>query len=355
MQATQPYFPDTFSEWNNPPLRSLPRRAGRRAALAALYAKARLSGEIDRGLRVPRVQFYCLHHLFRDEEADFRRLMRKLSKYYRFASWSEGVRMVLEGQRPDKPVACFSSDDGFESNLRLASVLKEFGTTGCFFVNPASVARRDDAWVAKFCKDRLQAQPSRFLDQRQLEGLLRDGHEIGNHTTTHVVCSETPFNRLSREIESAKEWLEQRFGPILHFAWPYGQVDHCSKTAKRLIFESGHISASSVVRGAHLLCEKPDSPEDIVLCRDQIWASDPVKHTLYFSARNALSPGGVPVHFPTYTQEPKSKLSHWNAIGWPDLSNTEGRRRDRLAAPSSKGSVGTFALDRRPERSEQNG
>ncbi len=260
--------------------------------------------------------------------------------------------MVLEGRRPDRPVACFSSDDGFESNLRLAAVLKEFGTTGCFFVNPASVANRDDAWVAEFCRVRLQARPSRFLDQRQLEGLVRDGHEIGNHTTTHVVCSETPVNRLAREIESAREWLERRFGPVLHFAWPYGQVDHCSRAAKRLIFEAGHVSASSVVRGAHLLSDSPEAPKDVVLCRDQIWAADPIKHTLYFSARNALSPGGVPVGFPTYTQEPSSQLSHWSAVPWPEYSEPASRHRDRFARPPAGGSVRSFALDRRAERPE---
>lgn len=350
MQAAEPYFPDSFSEWNAPPLRTLPRRAARRAAIAALYAKARLTGDIDRGLKIPRVQFYCLHHLFKDEEAGFRDLMKHLSRYYHFASWSEGVRMVLEGRRPDRPVACFSSDDGFESNLRLAKVLEEFGTTGCFFINPASLARREDEWVARFCRVRLQARPSRFLDQRQVEGLLKAGHEIGNHTTTHVVCSETPFGRLASEIESAKEWLERRFGPVLHFAWPYGQVEHCSRTAKRLIFEAGHISASSVVRGAHLHSDNEETPEDVVICRDQIWAADPIKHTLYFSARNALSPGGVPVNFPRYTQEPRSQLAHWSAVDWPQDSGTSRLRPDRNVRPPAAGSVRAFALDRSAER-----
>jgi peptidoglycan/xylan/chitin deacetylase (PgdA/CDA1 family) len=260
--------------------------------------------------------------------------------------------MVLEGRRPDRPIACFSSDDGFESNVRLASVLEEFGTTGCFFVNPASIVNRDDAWVADFCRIRLQAQPSRFLQERQLEELLKAGHEIGNHTMTHVVCSETPSDRLASEIELSKQWLESRFGPSLHFAWPYGQVDHCSETAKRLIFEAGHVSASSVVRGAHLLHATPDTTDDVVLCRDQIWGADPIHHTLYFSARNALSPGGAPVDFPGYTLESKSQLAHWSSIDWPEDAVALNGRRDRQASRPAQASVRTFALDGRAERSD---
>lgn len=306
-------YPKTYRAWRRVPMRARPRRAARDLSLRALYARWRAGGFIEQGLSVPRVQFYCLHHLFPDEENPFRQLLETLSQTGRFASWSEGVRLVREGTRPDQPVYCFSSDDGFESNLRLARVLEDFGATGCFFVNPASLVESDPAWVADFCGTRLEANPAPFLSESDVEDLLGRGHEIGNHTVTHVVCSETPADRLEAEIRLGQQWLEARFGPVLHFAWPYGQPQHFSETARRLVFESGAVSASSVVRGAHLL-DGGVAIEEPILLRDQLWAADPISHALYFTARNGLHEVVPPERFGASAP---SGLAPWDAVSWP--------------------------------------
>jgi peptidoglycan/xylan/chitin deacetylase (PgdA/CDA1 family) len=329
-------YPETYAAWRRLPLRSLPRRVARNAAIAALYASFRLSGKLAAGLAVPRVQFFCLHHLFPDEEGPFRRKLSKLAEHFDFVPWSVGVRMVLEGRRPERPVACFSSDDGFASNVALARVLQEYGTTGCFFLNPSSLDRSDDSWVSDFCRTRLQAQPTRFLNSADVEGLLAGGHEVGNHTMTHVVCSETPTARLWDEVQAARDQLQSRFGPVIHFAWPYGQYDHFSEVARSAVFETGHVSAASVVRGAHLIgAPQRVSPftGDLCLRRDQMWAKDPVEHTLYFSAHNALAPqlgadefpsligdAGLPEDGPTPSSGPRRRtgLANWDAIEWPE-------------------------------------
>jgi peptidoglycan/xylan/chitin deacetylase (PgdA/CDA1 family) len=328
-------FPQTFEEWHQVPTRARLRLRARSAALSALYLAYRASGALARGLATPRVQFFCLHHVFEDEEAPFRRLLERLSHHFDFVSWSEGVRMVLSGQAPPRPVACFSSDDGLASNLVMARVLEEFGATGCFFINPASLDSTDDAFAARFCRLRLQARPARFLSVDDTEGLLRSGHEIGNHTLTHVVCSETPTERLEAEIVGAQEALQSRFGPVLHFAWPYGQYTHFSEAARSLVFESGHVSASSVIRGAHLVGGGSPFKGDLCIRRDQVWARDPVEHILYFTARNALHPELRPDSFPrlvdglerTGTPDPASTgpdgvrlwsgLEKWDAIPLP--------------------------------------
>lgn len=248
--------------------------------------------------------------------------------------------MVLEGRTPDQPVACFSSDDGYESNLRLGRVLREFGISGCFFLNPVSLLPQSDRWNERFCQARLQARPARFLRQSDVESLLAGGHEIGNHTLTHVVCSETPLARLSAEISEARHWLEARFGPIVHFAWPYGQVHHFSSVAQTLVAETGHVSAASVVRGAHLLKTAGsvaaadtedrsrrlhrDGPDLAILRRDQIWAADPIEETLFFSARNGLGlPGPIP-GLGGQVEPGTSGLSRWNEISWCDGSEPDG-------------------------------
>jgi len=345
-------FPQTYSEWDRTALGDWPRRFARSAALSALYLRARATGALNEGLATPRVQFFCLHHMFRDEERPFRRVLSRLSKHFEFVSWSEGVRMVLEGHRPSRPIACFSSDDGLVSNLAMARILEEFGTTACFFLNPVTLGS-DDAFAARFCRTRLQAPPSHFLSHADVEGLLRRGHEIGNHTMTHVVCSETPLPRLVDEISIAKEFLESRFGEILHFAWPYGQYHQFSEAARVLVFESGHVSASSVVRGAHLVTNGPKFEGDLCLRRDQLWATDPVEHILYFTARNALAASASANAFPklvdgwerlgtpgpescdTNGQRVPSGLEPWDAIPFP-ASKTSERRPDQYAPSPSR-------------------
>lgn len=352
---------NSFAAWERRPLHTLPRRAARRLAIRLGYEHLRVSGKLEEGLSVPRVQFYCLHHLFRDEAVPFRKLLRRLSKYFKFAAWSEGVSMVLEGRTPDQPVACFSSDDGYESNLRLGRVLREFGISGCFFVNPVSLLPQSDRWNERFCRTRLQARPTRFLNQRDVESLLDGGHEIGNHTLTHVVCSETPLARLSAEISEARHWLEARFGPILHFAWPYGQVHHFSDVARTLVSETGHVSAAGVMRGAHLLKTpglaaadeqhsrrllRPDGPDLAILRRDQIWAADPIEETLFFSARNGLGLAGPIPKLGGQAEPGTSGLSRWDEIAWrdgaepaaesisgPDRANSPGRPAQYAPSP----------------------
>lgn len=337
-QQTSSPYPTRYQDWRRPPLSTRPRAAARGIALRALHAAYRASGNLERGLAVPRVQFFCLHHLFPDEVAPFRTVMRRLAGHFDFVPWSEGVRRVLEGDRPHRPLACFSSDDGFASNTTLAEVLEEFGTTGCFFLNPASLDATEDRFVAHFCRTRLQAQPTRFLSSKAVESMLARGHEIGNHTLTHVVCSETPTGRLVTEIGQAKALLESRFGPVFHFAWPYGQYHHFSEAARLLVFESGHISAASVVRGAHLT--QPSSGHaasgldaspierraELCLRRDQLWARDPVEHILYFSARNALS-GPTGDAFPGLLAD----AANTGSPGPESLAPDGSRRRSDLA------------------------
>ncbi|NNE69742.1 MAG: polysaccharide deacetylase family protein [Rhodothermales bacterium] len=337
--TTDAYYPDTFARWERRPAHTWPRRIARRAAIRLGYERLRLSGRLEEGLATPRIQFYCLHHLFRDEEAPFRALLTRLSEHFDFVTWSEGVRMVLEGEVPSRPVACFSSDDGYLSNLRLGRVLADFGASCCFFLNPVSLLPHADAWNTRFCATRLQARPTRFLSERDVESLLATGHEVGNHTLTHVVCSETPADQLAAEIGESRAWLESRFGPVPHFAWPYGQMHHFSTTAEQLVAETGHVSAAGVVRGAYrkedslpvsgdfradppssLVTFGPGQTDLLILRRDQLWAAAPIEEALYFTARNGLERSGALPVLTDPVPPGTNGLAHWDAVAWPQAS-----------------------------------
>ena len=75
------------------------------------------------------------------------------------------------------------------------------------------------------------------------------------------------------------------FGPVPHFAWPYGQLHHFSDAAREAVREVGHISSASVVRGAHKPAGNMAPDQVLYLRRDQVWALNPAEHVLYFCAR----------------------------------------------------------------------
>jgi hypothetical protein len=98
----------------------------------------------------PRVQFMYFHHIFKDEERGFERLLAQLAQNFTFISYSEAVQMVINGTA-DKPYMAFSSDDGFKNNLVAARILGDFGATVCFFLNPGTFGFTDPEAIRQHC------------------------------------------------------------------------------------------------------------------------------------------------------------------------------------------------------------
>src|SRR5882762_5586389 len=97
------------------------RDLARGVALSTLAALDRLRGR-KALLARPRVQVFYFHHIFRDEEDVFRKLLRALSSDHVFIGYSEGVERIRTN-RIDRPYVCFTSDDGLRNNLSAARIL----------------------------------------------------------------------------------------------------------------------------------------------------------------------------------------------------------------------------------------
>lgn len=106
-------------------------------------------------------------------------------------------------------------DDGRTSQVDVGmAVLNEYDIKATFYVTPMNVEHRIDAWKAA----------------------VRNGHEIGNHTTTHPCTGNFAFSRrnpledydldrMERDIQNADERLAELLG--VHptsFAYPCGQT-----------------------------------------------------------------------------------------------------------------------------------
>lgn len=223
------------------------------AILGMNMADSLLRGFRKDPMRVSRVQFVYLHHVFPDEMERFRAMVRQLSSIGRFASYSEAVRLAREGPL-DGPVFSISFDDGLQTCLDAGRVLEDSGISACFFVCPEVIDHSNDkTYVARWCVDRLHNRPTKVLSWKEVETLIQWGHEVGNHTATHADLGRLDQPQLADEIARSRNRLVQLLGPSAgrHFAWPYGEARHFSDAAMREVVASGHASCASAIRGAH--------------------------------------------------------------------------------------------------------
>ena len=127
-------------------------------------------------LKKPRIQFLYIHHVFKDELKKFDALLKFLSLYHEFISYSEGVEKILKGEI-DKPYIIISSDDGFKNNLDAAKILDRYGIKGCFFINPTSIGLKNFHQIEKFCNSNLNFPVTEFMTWDDIESLLN----LGSH------------------------------------------------------------------------------------------------------------------------------------------------------------------------------
>jgi peptidoglycan/xylan/chitin deacetylase (PgdA/CDA1 family) len=271
------------------------RRGLKHAAVEFLSLGWRISGRQDKALARPRVQIAVLHHVEIEMRPAFAAWLRELSKFCTFVTYSQAVERAIRGPI-DKPMLAFSFDDGFRSCIGAAEVMRDFGATACHFVNPRIVGERDPE-VIRAWRTRLRLRHNDgHMDWDDLATLIDLGHEIGNHSMDHQNLG-LPSVDLTEQIVRSKEVITQKLGIARpHFAWPYGSVPRLSLGAKRTVYESGHASCASSLRGAHI--EPAGSTERLCLRRDHTWFRLPVHHNLVLLARSAQRAGLSDNHWP---------------------------------------------------------
>ena len=287
-------FVDSYGDIRVRSARSL----ARHATLTGLALAARATGRLD-ALAIPRVQFLYLHHVFSDEEKNFRALIEQLrAKGQRIVSTTEAVQRLARGD-VDAPYVAISLDDGFKNGLRAARIMESYDVTGCFYVCPGAIEERDPDAVARFCREALHLPPIEFLDRGDVEALLSGGHEIGNHTMHHARLAGLSSGQLEDEIGNSTEALRAHVGRVDHFAWPYGAYGDLDQTGAKMLTDLGYRSNASAVRGCHLVRSgEAPSGQVPVLRRDHVVAAWPVEHTLYFMASAARAAEGVRTTWP---------------------------------------------------------
>jgi peptidoglycan/xylan/chitin deacetylase (PgdA/CDA1 family) len=137
--------------------------------------------------------------------------------YYRAVS-AVHRRPVSLGETP--PMVTFTFDDFPRSAYDTAgATLRVFGGHGTYYAAPG--------WM-----DSGPPSGGRYRTA-DLPGLLRDGHELGSHTYSHVSCRSLSTAAYAAEIAKGHDALQRLVGDAAssNFAFPFGAVTPAVKKA----------------------------------------------------------------------------------------------------------------------------
>jgi glycosyltransferase involved in cell wall biosynthesis len=213
-----------------------------------------------------------LYHAFgdRDERASrfvlpARRFARQL-RWLRLCRYSvlgldEYVRHRLEHTLPPRRSVVLTLDDGYADNADVAQpLLRRNSAPATVFAVSRTFGDRN-TWSEG---SELQGRP--LMTWEQAERLRQDGVEFGAHTRTHPSLPGSAPEVVADEIAGSRADLEERLGPIRHFAYPYGRVDDA---AARAVEQAGFLSACGIEAGRN----SPATPS-FVLRRCEIHGTD---------------------------------------------------------------------------------
>jgi len=240
----------------------------------------------------PRVQFLYIHYVFDDEIENFDKLLYTLSQNHTFIGYSDAVNKILSDEI-DKPYICISSDDGFKNNLKAAEIMEKYGFKGCFFINPDTIGMKEFNEIKTFCNEKLKGPPIEFMDWKDIDILLKKGHEIGSHSMGHINISKTNICEVEENIKQSYEIIKERCGKALHFSYPYGRYFHFNQEAFKLVYESGFISCASAERGCHVSPNMKLKPNELFIRRDNLVCDWNINHVLYFLMNNSVKSSSI--------------------------------------------------------------
>lgn len=142
---------------------------------------------------------------------------------YRGVTFGEAVR----GEGNGKTVA-ITFDDGYRSVIELARpILDRFEMPGTAFVPTDFIGGEApmswpgvDQWLGGEHERELMP-----MSWEQAQELSAAGWEIGSHTKSHPHLPEISDAALAEELAGSRRECEQRLGPCLSIAYPYGDHD----------------------------------------------------------------------------------------------------------------------------------
>ena len=186
-----------------------------------------------------------MHDIPIDKYEDFKSIILSISKRWNFISALE-LENYLSGKHKLKGRhVLLTFDDGFHSNRLIADeILDPLEIKALFFVIGQFVDLKNHEDQQKFIKNNLypkwrghdypeNLKEMKNMDIEDLKHLVRQGHCIGFHSTSHEnLASLAEESELKKEIIEGALKLERELGQkINHFSFGFGNIDYFSKEA----------------------------------------------------------------------------------------------------------------------------
>lgn len=126
-----------------------------------------------------------------------------------------------------RPIVSFTFDDFPQSALHLGgSILKNYGACGTYYATMGLMDQVNSL--------------GRHFSTEDLTTLLRDGHELGSHTFSHISCRSASFRDFQANVIKGMNAVEALTGGSLpqQFSYPYGHATFLAKPRIGGIFSS---------------------------------------------------------------------------------------------------------------------
>ncbi|HEV8677705.1 MAG TPA: polysaccharide deacetylase family protein, partial [Candidatus Paceibacterota bacterium] len=165
----------------------------------------------------------------------------------------------------------FRFDDGLLDQYQNAvPVLKADGLTATFYIITHEIA--DDGFTG-------------YMSIAQVQNLYGEGFEIGAHTRTHPHLTTLSAQEQQDEIAgSRQDLLGWNVGPVLSFAYPFGEYD---TTTLGIVKDAGFSSAVSTMSGYvtpssdHYQLEYQELHNDTTLAQVKQWVDDAAQNHVW--------------------------------------------------------------------------
>ncbi len=189
----------------------------------------------------------ALHSTPQSYRYQFESLVEWVLKHYKPLS-PDDVKTVEAN--PDRfnngPYVLFTFDDGLKNNFLSARYLSSKGINALYFIVPDFIEASDSE---HYYIHNIRPQPDRRIDSSKddvtsmswddLKQLLKMGHIIGSHTTTHRLHSSMTKEEVVKEVVESKMILEAKLDiSINHFATPNNTLSSINRAAATLIQET---------------------------------------------------------------------------------------------------------------------
>lgn len=134
---------------------------------------------------------------------------------------------ALDANARKRSIVC-TFDDGYTGLLKNAMpIMNVYGFTATVFVCTDYLGKYND-WNFK---DKTRRQHMSIIELTELQN---NGWEIGSHGVTHRSLLRLNDEEIATELEESKKILEEKFGTVTSYAYPYGDYsDYIMKQVKK--------------------------------------------------------------------------------------------------------------------------